>query len=104
MGPFHIHRKEPDNMNEQAPTLRKPKQALEISPFASDGGERIGRDPRQMPEAAWSGFQRLTAMQAIRAKCLDCCYSAAEVRKCVQADCPLWPLRMGSYPKGLKAA
>lgn len=35
-------------------------------------------------------------------KCLDCVYDPSEVRKCVQTDCPLWPLRMGHVPKGYR--
>lgn len=70
---------------------------LEPSPFEVDGGNLIGRDPRQLPLA---DLRRLkhpeSPIRAIRAKCLDCCGgNAAEARKCVSAQCPLWPLRMG---------
>lgn len=41
-----------------------------------------------------------TPMKAIRAKCLDCCGSAAEVRRCSVPDCALYPYRMGHRPKG----
>ena len=46
----------------------------------------------------------LLGLKAIRAKCLDCAYIPSEVRKCVQTDCPLWPLRMGRVPDGYKIA
>lgn len=37
-------------------------------------------------------------LKAIRAKCLDCCYSAAEVKLCVAENCPLYPFRFGKNP------
>jgi hypothetical protein len=38
-------------------------------------------------------------LQAIRAKCLDCCCgSPGEVRICHLMKCPLWPFRMGVNP------
>ncbi len=41
----------------------------------------------------------MTALQAIRVKCVECnCGSAAAVRKCEQADCPLFPYRFGHNP------
>lgn len=77
---------------------------LQVSPFASDGGEVIGRDPRDIPPEDWRGNPFLVGLKAIRAKCLDCAFDAKEVRKCVQTDCPLWPLRMGCVPKGYRNA
>jgi hypothetical protein len=45
-------------------------------------------------------IKRLTAMKAIRAKCVECCAGQqAEVRKCHLWDCPLWMLRFGKGPK-----
>ena len=38
-------------------------------------------------------------MKAIRAYCLECAGAPGEVRKCVMTRCPLWPLRMGRWPK-----
>lgn len=77
------------------------------SPHEADEGNLIGRDPREisaeefrthLPDAA-------VGLKAIRAKCLDCCGdNASEVRKCVCVTCPLWPLRMGAQPKGLREA
>ena len=77
---------------------------LEVSPFADDGGELIGRDPRTIPAEDWEGTPGRLGLKAIRAKCLDCAFIPSEVRKCVQTDCPLWALRMGSVPKGYKSA
>lgn len=39
---------------------------------------------------------KLTPMQAIRKKCLDCCCgSRAEVKRCPCVDCPLYYFRNG---------
>ena len=44
--------------------------------------------------------KKLTAMSAIRVKCLECCaWSHREVRLCPARDCVLHPLRFGKYPK-----
>jgi hypothetical protein len=72
-----------------------------LEPSATEGGNLVGRDPRQMGriglEAA--GFEPSSPMEVLRAKCLDCCGgSAHEVRYCVAVDCPLWPYRMSSNP------
>lgn len=43
--------------------------------------------------------KRLTAIKAIRAKCLDCSGgSREEVKQCVIPDCPLYPFRLGKNP------
>ena len=39
-----------------------------------------------------------TPLKAIRAKCLDCNYTAYEVKHCPCTDCPLWPFRFGKNP------
>jgi len=80
------------------------KLLLEPSPYADDGGNLIGRDPRKVSAEEWQGTPGLVGLKAIRAKCLDCAYIPSEVRKCVQTGCPLWPLRMGCVPKGFKIA
>lgn len=74
----------------------------EVSPYAEDEGNRIGRDPRQVSEGVWSGlgFERFTGMRAIRRNCLECGGGPSEVRKCTAVGCVFWPLRMGSAPKG----
>ncbi|WP_313349350.1 hypothetical protein [Paracoccus sp. (in: a-proteobacteria)] len=80
---------------------------LTPSPLEADCGNLIGRDPREISEVEWSEHlpEPLVGMKAIRAKCLDCCGgNAAEVRKCVIPDCPLWPLRMGKQPAALRSA
>lgn len=83
------------------------KRLLERSPFRADGGELIGRDPRTIPTADWSAaaIHFVGYVKAIREKCIDCAGgNSSEVRKCVQVDCPLWPLRMGVAPKALRAS
>ncbi len=75
---------------------------LQISPFDSDGGQLIGRDPRTVSPEGWRDRPFISGLSAIRAKCLDCAFDPKEVRKCVQTDCPLWPLRMGCVPKGYR--
>lgn len=42
--------------------------------------------------------ERVTPLEAIRAKCLDCCYDASEVKMCVSVKCPLHPFRFGKNP------
>jgi hypothetical protein len=60
----------------------------------------IGRDPRRMAqhELRAMGHEPMSATAAIRARCLDCCGSPDEVRKCVATACPSWPWRMGTNP------
>ena len=42
----------------------------------------------------------MTALKAIRAKCLDCCCgSSHEVKLCPCPDCPLHSFRFGHNPK-----
>ena len=74
---------------------------LEASPYAVDGGELIGRDPRavSVDEFASVGIDGAAILAVIRAKCFDCCvHQADEVRKCVAVACPNWPFRMGTNP------
>jgi hypothetical protein len=71
------------------------------APFAVDGGELIGRDPRSISvgELQQAGIDGAAMLAVIRARCLDCCvYQPEEVRKCVSVACPNWPYRMGSNP------
>ena len=37
-------------------------------------------------------------LKAIRAKCLDCAYSIAEIKHCHCTDCSLYPFRFGKNP------
>ena len=49
--------------------------------------------------AALAGHERMSPVQAIRRKCLDCCgHQLAEVRLCEAISCPLWPFRAGRHP------
>lgn len=80
---------------------------LEKSSYESDRGELVGKDPRKVTKEEWldSGVNLTLGMKAIRGKCVDCCCGdTSEVRKCTVVGCPLWPLRMGSVPKGFKLA
>lgn len=44
--------------------------------------------------------KRLTPIQSIRQKCINCCcHQLLEVRLCSAASCPLWPYRMGKRPQ-----
>jgi hypothetical protein len=66
----------------------------------TDGG-LIGRDPRSMmaDDLRLMGHEPLSPMEAIRARCLDCCGgSVDEVRKCVAMACVSWPFRLGKNP------
>jgi len=73
---------------------------LERSPYPSDGGQKVGKDPRflSISDLRELGHPESTS-KIIRAKCLDCCNGQpSEVRKCVATSCPLWPVRMGKNP------
>lgn len=84
------------------------RNLLEPSPIASDCGQLIGRDPRELKPAELEAADvpLMLAADAIRAKCVDCCAGdTSEVRKCVSISCPLWLFRMrGRLPSPLKAA
>ena len=74
---------------------------MEKSPYLVDGGQTIGRDPRQIAarEFVEAGINPSAILDVIRAKCLDCCVEQPdEVRKCVSIACPNWPYRMGNNP------
>jgi hypothetical protein len=73
---------------------------LEPSPYESDGGNLIGRDPRSLSIAELGALGGPTSpIKAIRARCIDCCGGQpSEVRKCAAAKCPSWPFRMGVSP------
>lgn len=79
---------------------------LQRSPFASDGGALIGRDPRDLTQEELRALHpdRLVGLKAMREKCLDCAHTPAEVRKCTVVTCKLWPLRMGVVPLGYRAS
>jgi hypothetical protein len=64
-------------------------------------GTMTGRDPRRMSpdELEAMGHQRMSVIEALRLRCLDCCAgSPNEVRLCVAVACPSWPFRMGKSP------
>jgi hypothetical protein len=46
-----------------------------------------------------AGHEPKAPLQALRARCLDCCvYQEKEVALCPAVDCPSWPFRMGTDP------
>jgi len=64
-------------------------------------GHPAGRDPREMTqdELKAAGHEPMSPLQALRARCLDCCgYQEKEVALCTAVKCPAWPFRMGSNP------
>jgi len=61
--------------------------------------ELAGVWPPTAEVAEEAGHKRITPMQAIRAKCLDCAiFQPSEVRLCEAVSCPLWPFRAGRHP------
>lgn len=68
--------------------------------YEMKGGEKIGRDPREMETSDLNaiGHEKMPILKAIREKCMDCSFSQSEVRKCTSFGCALWPYRMGSNP------
>ena len=82
-------------------TVRRPetplKPGLELGPDAL----AVGSDPRWLSRAELEalGHRRMSPLQAIRLRCLDCCGGQpGEVRKCTATGCPNWPFRMGKNP------
>ena len=64
-------------------------------------GYDVGRDPHAMSQEdlRQMGHEPMSALKALRLKCLDCCnFSANEVRFCTAVDCPGWPFRLGKSP------
>jgi helix-turn-helix protein len=64
-------------------------------------GHPAGRDPRKMTkdELKAVGHDPMSPLQALRARCLDCCgHQEREVAHCPAVDCPAWPFRMGTDP------
>ena len=54
------------------------------------------RQSRQVLVAGEWQDQKRSPVKAIRQKCSDCCTgSLAEIRRCTDETCPLWPFRMG---------
>ncbi|WP_225767257.1 hypothetical protein [Inquilinus sp. Marseille-Q2685] len=89
------------------PSQDRTSPLLMPSPYAIDGGELIGADPRTLDPVSMSQDGRPTSpMKAIRAHCLGCSGGdASEARKCTATGCALWPFRMGRNPfYGMKTA
>jgi hypothetical protein len=77
-------------------------ELTEPSPWESDEGELIGRDPRKVPREVLERYYDGAGAgngKIVHAKCLDCCCSQEqEIRKCTALACVLWPYRMGTNP------
>ena len=74
--PSQAEARQPDPGREPGRTHIEARHILlKRSPYVEDEGELIGRDPRKIPLADWTaaGVEPPGVMQAIRAKCLDCC-------------------------------
>lgn len=65
-----------------------------------EDGHAVGRHPDELTAADWeaSRHRKRPLLAVMRAKCLDCAHSEAEVRKCASYACDLWPFRMRSNP------
>src|SRR4029077_11740004 len=85
---------------EAGPTDDALRDLRQLSPYPGDGGELIGKDPKDVPLPILSHYHReVNPLKALRLRCLDCCCgSAPEVRKCTAVACPSWPFRMGRNP------
>jgi hypothetical protein len=60
-------------------------------------GHPAGRDPREMTqgELKAAGHDPMSPLQALRARCVDCCaYQEKEVALCPAVQCPSWPFRV----------
>src|SRR5882724_3318681 len=69
--------------------------------FTLHEGEPAGRDPRKMTqdELREAGYEPMSPLKALRARCLDCCaQQPKDVALCPAVGCPSWPFRMGSDP------
>jgi hypothetical protein len=85
---------------ESGPTEDALRDLRQLSPFPGDGGELVGKDPREVPSEILALYHReKNPLKAIRARCLDCCCGQpSEVRKCTAVACPSWPFRLGVNP------
>lgn len=61
--------------------------------------ERSATREAQLAELERLGHHKLAPLEAIRARCLDCCAGVpSEVRHCAATRCPTWPFRLGTNP------
>lgn len=49
-------------------------------------------------------MRKPTPMRAIRARCLDCSETLADIRECWNEKCALWPYRMAHRPPASERA
>jgi hypothetical protein len=57
------------------------------------------REPDPRTGADYRVDKPMQQAKAIRATCLDCTETSADVRRCHHRDCPLWRWRMGNPAK-----
>ena len=76
------------------------QEFMEPSPYESDGGNLIGKNPLFLPKDKLLKLDpALSPIKASRSWCIDCSGgSTSEARKCTAVTCPLWVLRMGKNP------
>ena len=76
------------------------QEFLEPSPYDSDGGNLIGKNPLFLHRVKLLQLEPpLSPLKAIRAWCIECSQgSESEARKCPAARCPNWIYRMGKNP------
>jgi hypothetical protein len=59
---------------EPSPTEAARRDLLAVSEENSDGGELVGRDPREVPSEILLCYHKAKSpLRAIRERCLDCC-------------------------------
>ena len=86
---------------EEREIMTKIDRAACLEPCATECGNLVGRDPRRMGCSGLTaaGFEPMTPMEVIRAKCLDCCAGFGPGGPLLRRDVlPIWPYRMSSNP------
>jgi hypothetical protein len=93
-------------MNTQDAVVNVPPSSAFAGAAAEPGADaQENLEPANVPDStdvvdAASTTGRMTPLQAVRAKCLDCSGgSRQEVRLCPITRCPLWPYRFGKRPE-----
>lgn len=101
--PDSFHRTTPPSLPGPSPAARHHAdvERARAALLENKGDWPAGRAMKTITRAELlaAGHVRMTPLQAVRARCRDCCAgSAHEVRLCTAAACPLWPFRMGRNP------
>jgi len=78
---------------------RRSRRPPDRRAYRQPGRARARDGSMQRDELQAAGHRSMSILQALRARCVDCCSgSVAEVRRCVSVNCPSWPFRMGFNP------